>query len=350
MSRGAAAAPAPLIRACEQQGRVMDQAWQALGDTDPAIAPVAQSGPAFNLGLSRRAFKVLWSLLEAGAVASLGGILLSLAVNAGLVPADDLRIGLCLAAGPAHVILAWMLGRHARPRLSDEPSWSVVAQVMAALFACLLAVALANDGGVATIAWIAVWSVLATGALVPAHRLEGALVPLAIARRWRVRHAVIVGSGPAVLRRVKEMAGRMDYEIELLGMFGVEPPDGGASPRQPPYLGGLEDLFDFLARHGAHHGEVGVFMALPWTAGDRTAAVLERLRTVPATVWLVPDPELSALALPQSGPNQAGPNQAGPNQAGPNQAGPNQAGPNQAGPNQAGPSQGRAPASECRGR
>ncbi|EGY02342.1 hypothetical protein AZA_87974 [Nitrospirillum viridazoti Y2] len=279
---------------------------------------------SFNLGLSRRAFKVLWSLLEAGAVASLGGILLSLAVNAGLVPADDLRIGLCLAAGPAHVILAWMLGRHARPRHSDEPSWSMVAQVMAALFACLLAVALANDGGVATIAWIAVWSVLATGALVPAHRLEGALVPLAIARRWRVRHAVIVGSGPTVLRRVKEMAGRTDYEIELLGMFGDGPPDGDASPRQPPYLGGLEDLFDFLARHGArhgaHHGEVGVFMALPWTAGDRTAAVLERLRTIPATVWLVPDPELSALALPQSGPNQAG------------------------------PSQGRAPASECQGR
>ncbi|MDG3442929.1 nucleoside-diphosphate sugar epimerase/dehydratase [Nitrospirillum amazonense] len=331
MSRGATAAPAPLIRAREQQGPVMDQAWQAPGDTDPAITPVAQSGPAFNLGLSRRAFKVLWSLLEAGAVAFLGGILLWLAVHAGLVAADDLRIGLCLAAGPAHVLLAWMLGRHARPRHSDEPPWSVVAQVMAALFACLLAVALANDSGVATIAWIAVWAVLATGAMVLAHRLEGAIVPLAIARRWRVRHAVIVGAGPAVLRRVKDMAGRMDYEIELLGMFGDRPPDGGVSSRQPPYLGGLESLFDFLARHGARHdGEVGVFMALPWTAGDRTAAVLERLRTVPVTVWLVPDPELSALALPQSGPSQAGPNQAGPSQAGRNQ--------------------GRAPAPECQGR
>ncbi|MEA1648851.1 hypothetical protein UAJ10_07450 [Nitrospirillum sp. BR 11164] len=300
MSRGADAAPTPLVRAREGQGAVMDQAWQGLGHIDPAIVPGAQSGPAFNLGLSRRAFKVLWSLLEAGAVAALGGILLSLAVDAGLVAADDLRIGLCLAAGPAHLILAWLLGRHARPHHSDEPPWSVAVQVMAALFACLLAVALANGGGVATVAWIVVWSVLASGALIPAHRLEGAIAPLAIARRWRVRHAVIVGAGPAALRRVTDMAGRMEQEIELLGMFGDRPPDGGASPRQPPYLGGLDALFDFLPRHG----EVGVFMALPWTAGDRTAAVLERLRTLPVTVWLVPDPELSALALPQSGRSQ----------------------------------------------
>jgi Undecaprenyl-phosphate glucose phosphotransferase len=275
----------------------MDHTWQPLAQADRPAATATPAAAPFNLGLSRPVFEVLWSLLEGGAVLSLGAILLSLASSLDLIATDDLRIGLCLAAGPAYTILAWLLGRYTRTPGLGEAAASVVPQVTAALFACLLAVVLAQGGGTTTAVWVMVWFALATGALILTRRLEGAIAPLAIARRWRVRSAVIVGAGPAALQLVEEMTGRMGHEVELLGLFDDRTTRTGALPRHLPFLGGLDALIDFVA----DHEEIDVFMALPWTAGARISALLERLRFLPITVWLVPDPELSALALPQLG-------------------------------------------------
>ncbi|MEA1673378.1 exopolysaccharide biosynthesis polyprenyl glycosylphosphotransferase [Nitrospirillum sp. BR 11163] len=280
----------------------MDNTWRSLTGTVRAADAPIRAPAIFNLGLSPRVFQVLWSLLEGGVVLALGAMLLSLATSLDLITVNDLRLGLCLAAGPAYIILAWLLGRYARnPHPGDVPvpvlTVPVIPQVAAALFACLLAVVLAQGGGVATAVWVGVWFALATGALILAHRVEGAVAPKAIARRWRVRPAVIVGANPAALQLVKDMAGCMDHEVEILGLFDDRTSRTATLPRHLPYLGGLDALVDFVA----DHEEIDVFMAMPRTAGTRISALLERLRFLPITVWLVPDPELSALALPQLG-------------------------------------------------
>ncbi|WP_049974039.1 exopolysaccharide biosynthesis polyprenyl glycosylphosphotransferase [Azospirillum sp. B4] len=250
-----------------------------------------------NLGLSRPVFEVLWSLVEGGAVFSVGSILLSLAAwLRGDAAGDGLRNGLCLAAGPAYVALAWLLGRFARaPHLADTAT--AVPRVTTALYVCLLATALGLGGAAADVAWLLSWFALSTGTLILTRRLEGAVATVAVARRWRVRPAVIVGAGPAALKMVGAMAGRAGREVDILGFFDDRHTRAGALTRQLPYLGGLDTLADFVAEHE----DIDVFMALPWTAGPRISALLERLRFLPITVWLVPDPELSALSLPQLG-------------------------------------------------
>ncbi|MDE1149988.1 MAG: undecaprenyl-phosphate glucose phosphotransferase [Azospirillaceae bacterium] len=251
-----------------------------------------------SFGLNRLSFEILWSLGEGAVVFGIGRILLSLSA---LVIGDDAaidsgRIAFCLAAGPAYALLAWLLGRFPRsPRVTDAAATAAVPRVAAALFICLLSVTIAEGSTTAAdVAWVLSWFALTTGALMLTRRLETAVVPHVVSRRSRMRRAVIVGAGPAALQLIEDMAGQMGHEIDFVGFFDDRQTRSvGLLKRHVPYLGGLNALIDFAAEND----EIDVYMALPWTAGARISALLERLRFLPLTVWLVPDPELSALSL-----------------------------------------------------
>jgi len=63
-----------------------------------------------------------------------------------------------------------------------------------------------------------------------------------------------------------------------------------------PCLGQIENLADYLTDHELHD----VYMALPWSAGERISFLIHRLRFLPLTVRLIPDQIPPALRWHES--------------------------------------------------
>jgi Undecaprenyl-phosphate glucose phosphotransferase len=107
-----------------------------------------------------------------------------------------------------------------------------------------------------------------------------------------LRRAVLVGGGASALRLLERLS-QEGADIEFAGYFDDRVTRVERLNERLPYLGDLAALIEYVADHEDLH----VYMALPWTAGPRIGALLDRLRFLPITVWLVPDPELSALSM-----------------------------------------------------
>jgi len=181
----------------------------------------------------------------------------------------------------------------ARPAAPLRPSWlspGLVAGSLRALDRALVVL-------VTLVA--AVW--LGAVAAIP---LEAALIPalvgvaaLALARllatglaaRWRrsgrlARNLVVVGAGEQGHRFVEHLT-RHDGDVRLIGVFDDRATRVPGWVGHFPVLGTIDDLVGFAA----HQPIDEVVLALPWTAEQRIATCLERLRRIPATVRLCPD-------------------------------------------------------------
>ena len=117
----------------------------------------------------------------------------------------------------------------------------------------------------------------------------------AVSGAIQVRRSIaFVGNSQVAAMMMQEIRLHDRPAVDVLGFFddrhGRPGPLNGIIPR----LGTLEDLVGFIHDHELHD----VYVAMPWTDGNRITAVISRLRFLPLTVRLLPD-QLPPSALPR---------------------------------------------------
>ena len=106
-------------------------------------------------------------------------------------------------------------------------------------------------------------------------------------RAWSrpIRSIAFIGNSLAAARMVAQLETEDADAIDLIGFFDDRNSRKGPLSERIPRLGGVEDVVDYLQEHALSE----VFVALPWSASERMAQLLDRLRFLPLTVRLIPD-------------------------------------------------------------
>lgn len=259
-------------------------------------------GGMLRLPFPRLAYDVLCLLGEAGLVLATGSVIAALAGAAGWnVPCT--RVSFLIVVSAGYGLLAASFGDRLTHRLRRGKALEArQVEILLSVFLCFfLAAATFGPWPAAdTALWMVLWLGVAFAAIQSFRHALGGVESRLVFRNTLVHRAVVVGAGPAAAKLLEmqddpERIGPPD--IELLGFFDDRQTRGDDLKHRLPYLGPLNALIDFASEHDDIH----VYLALPWTAGARIAALLERLRFLPITVWLLPDPELSALSLSHTG-------------------------------------------------
>jgi putative colanic acid biosynthesis UDP-glucose lipid carrier transferase len=99
------------------------------------------------------------------------------------------------------------------------------------------------------------------------------------------RPAVIVGAHRMGQRVAQMLQARKGYGHDLLGFFDDRSAERLELPGADPLLGGLNELPDFIERHGVKD----VFITLPLTSQPRILQLMETLQNSTASVHFVPD-------------------------------------------------------------
>jgi Undecaprenyl-phosphate glucose phosphotransferase len=108
------------------------------------------------------------------------------------------------------------------------------------------------------------------------------------------RNAVIAGSGAQAEKLLLHLERTRPAFISVVGLF--TPDAGGASLQaRYPVLGDLESLSDFVRDNDVDD----VILAMPWSADERIASIVEKLRELPLNVYLASDLVGFRLALRQ---------------------------------------------------
>lgn len=96
----------------------------------------------------------------------------------------------------------------------------------------------------------------------------------------------ILGVGPQGIDLVDHVARADDLAVSFLGFFCDQPPSAQEVAQLPlPYLGDMVELVTAI-RDGA---VARVFVALPWSDGDRVQRVVDQLSATPVEIRLAPD-------------------------------------------------------------
>ena len=247
------------------------------------------------LAPSRAMFDMAAALLEGASVFAAGWLAVAALHAVGAtepIPARATPFILALAA--AYLVLGWLAKLHPRRRAPGEAPGLSTPRVLGASFAAFGLAATALDAAPAGpfAIWLALWFVLALIGIQIVQSGAAGVARRATFRRVPSRRAVLVGGGASALRLLDRVS-REGADVEFVGFFDDRATRGEGLDARVPYLGDLSALIEYVADHEDLH----VYMALPWTAGPRIASLLDRLRFLPITVWLVPDPELSALSM-----------------------------------------------------
>ena len=102
------------------------------------------------------------------------------------------------------------------------------------------------------------------------------------------RRVVIVGTGEQAQRLLSRIKQNRPRFMTIAGLFGERNGDhtvGQAGVEGYPILGDIEQLLGFVR----HHRVDDVIIALPWSADERIAALLETLRELPVNIYLGAD-------------------------------------------------------------
>lgn len=247
------------------------------------------------IALSRIAFGTLAALLEGLAVCATGLLAASAMVafdDADPIPERASVFVVALAV--AYVILGWLGRLYPHGRAPGDVAGLSMPRVLGAAFiAFALAAAALDAAPVASLTiWLGLWFVLALACVQAVRRIVAAVEGRLTFRHSHTRSAVIVGGGPSAVRLLEQLA-EDDADVDFLGFFDDRATRLEGLRDAIPYLGDLSALIEYVA----DHEDLNVYVALPWTAGARIASLTDRLRFLPITVWLVPDPELSALSM-----------------------------------------------------
>ena len=100
-----------------------------------------------------------------------------------------------------------------------------------------------------------------------------------------IRSIAFIGNSVAAARMMTQLETENANSIDITGFFDDRNSRKGPLSDRIPRLGGVEDVVDYLQEHALSE----VFIALPWSASERMAQLLDRLRFLPLTVRLIPD-------------------------------------------------------------
>jgi Undecaprenyl-phosphate glucose phosphotransferase len=113
---------------------------------------------------------------------------------------------------------------------------------------------------------------------------------------WPTRPAAFIGNSEPAARLFNEILGDPQRRVTIVGFFDDRYDRGGPLDGKVPYLGNIDELVSYIHDHELQD----VYMALPWSAGTRISALIERMRFLPLTVHLIPDQQPPALQLRKS--------------------------------------------------
>ncbi len=101
----------------------------------------------------------------------------------------------------------------------------------------------------------------------------------------RSRTIAFLGNSQSAAMMLTQLQQDRNSRVHVIGFFDDRLNRPGPLSGVVPCLGTINDLVSYI--HDAELSEV--YMALPWSAGERISHLLEQLRFLPLTVRLVPD-------------------------------------------------------------
>jgi Undecaprenyl-phosphate glucose phosphotransferase len=107
----------------------------------------------------------------------------------------------------------------------------------------------------------------------------------------RPRPVAFIGNSESAARMLRQLEMDPHRRSLPIGFFDDRNARPGPLEGLLPRLGQIEDLISYLSEHELHD----VYMALPWSAGERISVLIHRLRFLPLTVRLIPDQVPPAL-------------------------------------------------------
>ncbi len=184
-----------------------------------------------------------------------------------------------LAMSAAYLLL--VTASDARIKLPRERRRGKAIQMLVIVFI----IGLMLSGNIVRLApWLALWLVISALGI----RLWRSWVSVFALSRpkdfWPSRPAAFIGNSASAARLLAQMQVDSQRNFLPVGFFDDRTRDGPLHGRLP-YLGGIDELVAYIQDHELDD----IFMALPWSAGERISVLIERLRFLPLTVHLVPD-------------------------------------------------------------
>ena len=229
-----------------------------------------------------RLFEVLILAVEAFLVLGAGA-----AVTAGLGMA---RFAVILpgpvALAVAYVLLVVASGAAAQPPRRRRQSGAL--RVLLAVFVVGLLVV---GDVLRAVPALASWFALAASGIVCWRRLAMRLAQAIPALAPPSRPMAFIGNSEAAARLLLQIEANPHARLQPIGFFDDRNGRIGPLHDKLPYLGTIDELVGYIHDHELHD----VFVALPWSAGARISALIERLRFLPLTVRLIPDQAPPAL-------------------------------------------------------
>ena len=105
------------------------------------------------------------------------------------------------------------------------------------------------------------------------------------------RPMAFIGNSEAAARLLLQINASPHARLQPIGFFDDRIERVGPLHGKLPYLGTIDELVSYIHDHELRD----VFVALPWSAGERISVLIERLRFLPLTVRLIPDQTPPAL-------------------------------------------------------
>ncbi len=246
------------------------------------------SRPALLAGMGMRLFEGLILAVEAVLVLATGAAVadvLNLAQSTIILPRPA-------ALAVAYGVLVAASGATAQPPRRRRESAAM--RVLLTVFVVGLLV-----GG--KVLWVfpalAAWFALAASGIVLWRRLAMRLAKAIPVIPPPPRPMAFIGNSDAAARLLLQIQGNPHARLQPIGFFDDRNGRVGPLHDKLPYLGPIDELVSYIHDHELHD----VFVALPWSAGERISALIDRLRFLPLTVRLIPDQALPALRQHQSG-------------------------------------------------
>ncbi len=193
--------------------------------------------------------------------------------------------------GPAALAVAYLLlvvanGAIARPPRRRRENAAL--RVLLTVFV----VGLLVDGKVMhAVPALAVWFVAAACGIVCWRRLAMRLALVMPAIMPPSRPMAFIGNSDAAARLLLQIQADPHARLQPVGFFDDRSGRIGPLHDKLPYLGTIDQLVGYIHDHELRD----VFVALPWSAGERISALVDRLRFLPLTVRLIPDQATPAL-------------------------------------------------------
>ncbi len=105
------------------------------------------------------------------------------------------------------------------------------------------------------------------------------------------RPMAFIGNSESAARLLLQIDANPHARLRPVGFFDDRIERVGPLHGRLPYLGTIDELVSYIHNHELRD----VFVALPWSAGERISVLIERLRFLPLTVRLIPDQTPPAL-------------------------------------------------------